>query len=851
MKTKMKPYVFLTVLSLLAIWFFVTRFAPFATNGDWSTQHSVIPEQFRQQFYETGQLFPEFTANLGGGQNIYHYSYYGLFNPVLLPSYLLPFVKMSDYLMAACIVCLVASVLLMYYWLGTHGFSGQVRLAAAILFLLAAPMIYHSHRQIMFVDYMPFLCLAFIGVDRYWKTRKPALYVGGVFLMIMTSFYFSIAGLFALCLYGFGRCEQEQNKSRVFGFILPTAAAVCMAGILLVPTAYALSARSGVSQKFSLASLLLPDLSIERFAYSGYGIGLTAAALAVPVLGLACKKLTVRFLSGGCLAVILIPFFSWILNGGLYARGKSLIPFLPVLCYLTAVCLEGIRQKAVSDRMCLTGYLAAAAFCAGSFYFCGNAKLTWQYKAVFAELLLLAVFFLLYRKIKLCLLLAVPSVLCLVFAGILLNQQHVLDADFYREITDRSWGDKISAVLQEEPGLFRLEQNGSYDENKANINRTWDTRQWSVSSYSSSYPESYKRFRETVFQTEQPSRNCLMQTVSQNPLFQKFMGIKYLVSRDFGQPEGKQFSVLRQEHTAPIIYATDQVIAEDTYRQMAFPYNQTTLMQYAVAGDGRQTEEGEITASLPAVRQTDIRIPKSDAVSQTGNGYDIQTKATAASPLFITEREKQTGQEQIFFLQFDVKNHKKSRDVIIEIAGIRNNLSAEDHVYYTGNTTFTCVVKLEKQQNQVDVLFHSGSYSITNIRGFLTDASLLQQDSLYQSQFLPDRASTKGNRICGEITAKSNGYLITSIPFDSGFEIRIDGRRMETEPVNTAFLGTKIPAGSHRVEITYHAPGAVLGKTVSALGIVLWAFAEALARKKPKEKCTLVPSDAIGLREYI
>ena len=121
MKTRIKPYIFLTILSLLVIWFFVTRFAPFATNGDWSTQHCVIPEQFRQQFYETGKLFPEFTANLGGGQNIYNFSYYGLFSPVILPSYLLPFIKMSDYLMVACAACLVASVLLMYYWLGEIG----------------------------------------------------------------------------------------------------------------------------------------------------------------------------------------------------------------------------------------------------------------------------------------------------------------------------------------------------------------------------------------------------------------------------------------------------------------------------------------------------------------------------------------------------------------------------------------------------------------------------------------------------------------------------------------------------------------------------------------------------------
>ena len=56
----------------------------FGANVDWISQHSVLPEYFRQQFYDTGQLFPEFAANIGGGQNIYNFSYYGLYSPLIL-----------------------------------------------------------------------------------------------------------------------------------------------------------------------------------------------------------------------------------------------------------------------------------------------------------------------------------------------------------------------------------------------------------------------------------------------------------------------------------------------------------------------------------------------------------------------------------------------------------------------------------------------------------------------------------------------------------------------------------------------------------------------------------------------
>lgn len=166
------PYLLLTGLTLFFCRMFVGRYGIFGAKVDWLSQHSVLPDYFRQQFYATGKLFPEFAANLGGGQNIYHFAYYGLYSPLILPSYLLPFVKMSDYIMAVSITGLTASVLLFYYWLKSRKTDAGTAFILSLMFLLAGPMIGQYSGQIMFVDYMPFLCLAFIGVDRYFEQEK-------------------------------------------------------------------------------------------------------------------------------------------------------------------------------------------------------------------------------------------------------------------------------------------------------------------------------------------------------------------------------------------------------------------------------------------------------------------------------------------------------------------------------------------------------------------------------------------------------------------------------------------------------------------------------------------------------
>ena len=40
----------------------------FGSRVDWLSQHSVFPEYFRQQFYDTGNLFSEFAANVEAGK---------------------------------------------------------------------------------------------------------------------------------------------------------------------------------------------------------------------------------------------------------------------------------------------------------------------------------------------------------------------------------------------------------------------------------------------------------------------------------------------------------------------------------------------------------------------------------------------------------------------------------------------------------------------------------------------------------------------------------------------------------------------------------------------------------------
>ena len=77
----------------------------------------------------------------------------------------------------------------------------------------------------------------------------------------------------------------------------------------------------------------------------------------------------------------------------------------------------------------------------------------------------------------------------------------------YQEITDSAWQDTVRDALGGETGLYRTEQSGVAKKRKDNVNRIWDMRQWTTSVYSSAYNTAYQKFRNDVFQVEQPFRN--------------------------------------------------------------------------------------------------------------------------------------------------------------------------------------------------------------------------------------------------------------------------------------------------------------------------------------------------------
>lgn len=98
-------------------------------------------------------------------------------------------------------------------------------------------------------------------------------------------------------------------------------------------------------------------------------------------------------------------------------------------------------------------------------------------------------------------------------------------------------------------------------------------------------------------------------------------------------------------------------------------------------------------------------------------------------------------------------------------------------------------------------------------------------DSIYNrlSESSLQLTSWEDTKVTGEIDVKETGVMLTSIPYDEGWSVWVDGVQTEIREVLDCFVGVNLTAGSHVIEFRYFPKGLKLGLGLSAGSILLLA----------------------------
>lgn len=836
MKLSKKNIIHLCVLTGIYLLFVLalTRFKyAYGSELDWGGQHYAIPDYFRKLFYKTGDFFPSFAPNIGCGENIYNLSYYGLYSPIILFSYLLPFVKMSTYIQIVSIIGIIASLWIFYIWM-RQKFTDNTAFALSFVFLFSAPLIFHSHRHIMFVNYMPFLLLGFMAIEDYFEGKRKYMVTLWAFLMLMTSYFFAVSGLAAMAVYGVYRWLKINEKPTFKKFCKDGTAfafrlilAVIMACVLILPTLHCmLSGREAGNSHVDLKSFI-PGVNLKFLLYYHYSIGLCLFTVLSIISAVFSKQRYRRFLGIVMIVIATCPIIVYMLNGTLYVDPKVLIPFLPLGMLLFGhTYFDIIRGKLKLKPLAVITLLVALA---GVFWFKTTKKV--EFYIILDFVVLMSSLFV-YRRCKKEFILNIGMSLCLVVSTVYANFADELVPLRELEYDNSSDMNTLADYVGSQEEISRT--SNCVDEVNT-VNMIYNADYYTMSIYSSLHNKDYNKFYYSEIYNENSYRNTSLTTQTRSLIADMYFSNRYLITDDPVKAvsgykkikESGSLSLYENNDVLPFGYATNALIGRKEYNSLNYPYSVEALFNNIIVED--KTEKS-FSSDIKKVRS--INFTECDQIKREWGKYTIDAKKPFTQE--ITLPETLTNNE-IMFVSFNVNNDIKGgrKDAWVSINGNKNKLTAPDWKYYNNNRRFEYVITTgqDYSADSVKVNFSDGKYEITNVRCYVIDKDSLVRDV---DPFMIDKKTSHGDVINGTIDVKNDGYFTISIPYTDGFTAEIDDKEVQCEKTDTAFLGFKIPKGSHSIKITFTAPLLHEGIVLSGAGLLIFIAFVIIDRRKSK-----------------
>lgn len=514
----------------------------------------------------------------------------------------------------------------------------------------------------------------------------------------------------------------------------------------------------------SVVQTNLFDLLIPNFTLTGLIYDSYGCGLTV----ISCIALFqgIQFEKTRKLSILLIlmfvfPIFSYILNGTLYARTKILVLCLPLVLMILSYWLQ---ERKLNKELLI---LASLFLCT---------------KTMFLGLLISLVFIGYYFMDKKECLMIYALVPMIVFTG--LNYNQCLDLKLYNSMYSK---DKQKLIQRNDLN----QRTADLDQVGYSVNHIYDLKEMKASSYTSTSNFLYNAFVYDIIKSPISRPNRTIITDSENYLYLSMMSVQNVLNKEsnlYGykevDSEGK-YKLLKNKNVFPMVYVTSDTISESRFDKLFYPYNLDTIYNRTIVN------------------------------GETNNEYASKMKLIKNLDQSILIHNKKKTKKTIP-IDFDIKNYTDKK-ISISINGMKNTLSKKHSVYPNGNKHFTYIFS-KKELKQFDVTLSKGKYKVSNIRVYTCDMNVFDRKVTKIKSLKTDSIFK------GKVTTSKDGYLVTSYPYEKGYEIYIDGKKQNVEIVNKAFVGCKIKKGSHTITIQFHAPLKKLGLCISVLSIMIGGF---------------------------
>ncbi len=382
--------------------------------------------------------------------------------------------------------------------------------------------------------------------------------------------------------------------------------------------------------------------------------------------------------------------------------------------------------------------------------------------------------------------------------------------------------------------LDEKEHNGFYRMELTNLNTLMDNCWFGYNGMSMFSSMAYESFANMQDDLGIKSNYINSFVYNKNtPIYDAMMGLKYIVSNDETQlnpdfyeyvASSGKFTAYENKYTLPVAFCVDKNIKKWNAGDYSNPFtNQVNFFDSATG----------VMDIFKPVEITDYTLYSMDEENSafTGtlfnfvtDGSDDDASATVAYNL------PEDGNVYAYV----------DSDALDETTITCNEFSVtqdltEPYIVDLGFHKANEVVEINMPVNED---YNAGSidcYVYTlNDENFKAGYETLKNGAIQIDEFTDTRFS-------GKVNAKEDCVLFTSVPYDEGWQVKIDGKDAKTFYLSDkAVVAVNMPAGEHNVEFSYHIKGLMLGACISAgalLFLILFFVIRAIARLvKDKKK---------------
>ena len=828
---------------VISVIYTLQKIAPFGNSSmldvDFYHQYGPLLNELYDRVKSGESLLYSF--NTGGGIPFYR----NFLNYLSSPFNLLLFLfKKENIVMAFSIIiglkAVFASLTMSYYLKKTFKKDGILVALFGILYAFSGYFCAY-YWNIMWLDGMVFLPLILLGINKIIEEEKPNLYVISLAIMLFANYFigymiclFSVVYFIGIFIYK-GNFKIKNIIKKGFMFALSSILSAGLIAFLLLPLFYSMTSISATGDAF-------PDLSTS-FSISDYVFnhftGVTRTVFASDVLPLPNvypgmlvlalivvlfmnKKINVRFkiISAFSLLFFFLMFnittfdFVWHafhIPNDLPWRYSFIYTF--VLATIGYYSMSKINEVSVVKLSVSFAIITILLLISSKL---GFENITDKKVIICITILLLYYILCLLTRSKRVNKRILYSVFSLVVVfecvyGIDSNWQ--IDHDIKTFMSDKkTYESLIETAMVDDNGLYRIEKT---DYLTLNDGAWYDYK--GISTFTSmAYENTAKTQR--MLGLAGNNINSYYYRYYQTPVYNSMYNVKYIMG----------------DYVENDMY--ELISSEDGYNLTRYKYD--TSIAYAV---NDEIENWNLVSYKPFLNQQNF-VTSSTGINDVFEEVKVSEKTnvksiTNTSDNLIGELNyKVEGITNEITLTLD--NESKENIYLyvggsgvssIEVDGVYYSLTSDEYYVFDIGKKYTEEVEVKiNLDDQKEGLLYFYAYRLNQER-FKEFYDAIKSNALNVSKY-------NDTYIEGEITADDDKTLFTTISYDEGWSIYVDGKKVETKLIANAYLGCDIEKGTHEVKLIYYPKGMKEGLIVSGISFGIIILYNIFNEKKNSKK---------------